>query len=278
MLTGENGELYLMQFGRAKWIGLASGWLSVFSLCLDANAAETSQAAPPAPTPASTASGVKSVAETGNNRGFLFYPSAPPAGKMRFSLGATYDFIDPAVMYGMNIRFPQLALDFQDSLGKGFLFKAHINSMLITTEALVGIGYNWRGAGPWSVGGALNAGLFMGKLGGFGFDALVLGAEYRPELTVGYDLGDVALSLRGSLILIGPERARVGELWGGFQDSSLFVGHSEILYVENTTKSGSVWYFGAGAMTTRAHYAFWVLFPDSPSLYTYPRVVAGYEY
>jgi hypothetical protein len=51
-----------------------------------------------------------------------------------------------------------------------------------------------------------------------------------------------------------------------------------MLYAENTTKSGSVWYFGAGAMTTRAHYAFWVLFPDSPSLYTYPRVVAGYEY
>ena len=267
-----------MLLGRVKIIGLAIALASALALCPSAHAAETGQSAPPAPAPASTPQGVKSVETVGKERGFLFYPSAPPAGKMRFSLGATYDFIDPAVMYGMNIRFPQLALDFQDSLGKGFQFKAHINSMLITTEALVGVGYNWRGDGPWSVGGAFSAGLFMGKLGGFGFDALVLGAEYRPELTVGYDLGDIALSLRGSLILIGPERARVGELWGGFQDSSLFVGHSEILYVENTTKSGSVWYFGAGAMTTRAHYAFWVLFPDSPALYTYPRVVAGYEY
>ena len=197
---------------------------------------------------------------------------------MRFSLGATYDAIDPAVMYGMSIRFPQLALDFQDALGKGFLFKAHINTMLITNEALVGVGYNWKGAGPWSFGGAFSAGVFLGKLGHLGFDALTIGAEYRPELTVGYDLGAVALSLRGSLILIGPERARVGDLWGGFDNNNVFTGHSEILYVENTTRSGSVWYFGAGAMTTRAHYAFWLLFPDSPGLYTYPRVVAGYEY
>jgi len=267
-----------MLLGRVKFIGLAIALASAFALCPVAHAAETGQSAPPAPAPASAPRGVKSVEEVANTRGFLFYPSAPPAGKMRFSLGATYDAIDPAVMYGMSIRFPQLALDFQDSLGKGFLFKAHINTMLITNEALVGLAYNWHGAGPWSFGAAVNAGMFLGKLGQLGFDALTIGVEYRPELTVGYSLGDIALSLRGSLILIGPEQARVGELWGGFDNPNLFTGHSEILYVENTTRSGSVWYFGAGAMTTRAHYAFWVLFPDSPSLYTYPRVVAGYEY
>jgi hypothetical protein len=261
-----------MLLGRAKFISLAIAWSSAFALCPSANAAETGKPAAKAP------SGVQSVEQVASQRGFLYYPSAPPAGKMRFSLGATYDAIDPAVMYGMSIRFPQLALDFQDSLGKGFLFKAHINSMLITNEVLVGLAYNWQGPGPWSFGAAVNAGMFLGKLGQLGFDALTIGAEYRPELTVGYSLGDIALSLRGSLILIGPERARVGELWGGFDNPNLFTGHSEILYVENTTRSGSVWYFGAGAMTTRAHYAFWVLFPYSPALYTYPRVVAGYEY
>ncbi len=164
-----------MLFGRAKWMGLAIGLAGVLALCPAATAAETAQPAAPA------SSGVKSVEEVANQKGFLYYPSAPPAGKMRFSLGATYDAIDPAVMYGMSIRFPQLALDFQDSLGKGFLFKAHINSMLITNEALVGIGYNWHGSGPWSFGGAISAGLFLGKLGKFGFDALTIGAEYRPE-------------------------------------------------------------------------------------------------
>jgi hypothetical protein len=77
---------------------------------------------------------------------------------------------------------------------------------------------------------------------------------------------------------MGPERANVGGVWGGLDNSSAFVGHSEMLYVENPTRSRSVWYFGAGVLTTRAYYAFWVLFPDSPGLYTYPRIVAGYEY
>ncbi|HYQ30438.1 MAG TPA: hypothetical protein VER04_24580, partial [Polyangiaceae bacterium] len=145
---------------------MAIGLWSAFALCRSADAAETAK--PPAPAP----SGVKSVEEIANQKGFLYYPSAPPAGKMRFSLGATYDAIDPAVMYGMSVRFPQLVLDYQDSLGKGFLFKAHINTMLVTNEALVGIGYNWHGAGPWSVGAAVSAGVFLGKLDGFGFDAM----------------------------------------------------------------------------------------------------------
>ncbi|HYQ02140.1 MAG TPA: hypothetical protein VER96_25875, partial [Polyangiaceae bacterium] len=261
---------------------------SAFALCRSANAAEAAQSAttvtvagavnPAASSETAAPRSVKRVEEVASQKGFLYYPSAPPAGRMRFSLGATYDAIDPATMYGMSFRFPQLALDFQDSLGSGFLFKAHINTMIITNEALVGVGYNWNCGGPWSVGAAVNAGVFLGKLSGFGFDALTIAGEYRPELTVGYSMGDIALSLRGSVILMGPERARVGDLWGGFDNPNLFAGHSEILYVENTTRGNSVWYFGAGAMTTRAHYAFWLLFPDSPSLYTYPRVVAGYEY
>lgn len=277
-----------MRFGRTKYLGLAIGLASAFAFCPSAKAAEAAQSAttvavagtvnPSAKAETAAPRGVKSVDQVASEKGFLYYPAAPPAGRMRFSLGATYDAIDPAVMYGMSIRFPQLALDFQDSLGGGFLFKAHINTMVITNEALVGVGYNWKGAGPWSVGAAVNAGIFVGKLSGLGFDALTIAGEYRPELTVGYSLGDIALSVRGSLIFMGPERARVGDLWGGFDNPNLFAGHSEILYVENTTRSGSVWYFGAGAMTTRAHYAFWLLFPDSPSLYTYPRVVAGYEY
>lgn len=275
-----------MRFGRTKYLGLAIGFASAFALCRSANAAEAAQSATAvsvaanqsASAESAPASGVRSVEKIAAERGFLYYPGAPPAGAMRFSLGATYDAIDPAVMYGMSIRFPQLALDFQDSLGKGFLFKAHINSMLITNEFLVGVGYNWHAGGPWSVGAALNAGVFLGKFAHLGFDAMTIGAEYRPELTVGYSLGDVALSLRGSLIFIGPERARVGDLWGGFDNNNPFTGHSEMLFVENTTRGNSVWYFGAGAMTTRAHYAFWLLFPDSPGLYTYPRVVAGYEY
>ena len=209
-------------------------------------------------------------------RGFSFYPSRPRLGGFRFAIGAFYDAIDPSVMYGFNVRVPQLTLDARYGLGRGWSLKGHLNSMLVTTELLFGGSYAVR-AGDWSLEGTASVGIYAGKLAHFAFDALFLSPEYRPELTIGYDFGHIAVSLRGSLLLMGPERVRVGDVWGGLDNASLFAGHSEMLFVENTTRSDSVWYFGLGAMTTRSYYALWVLLPDSPGLFTYPRVVAGYE-
>jgi hypothetical protein len=226
-----------------------------------------------------------SVEKVQSSHGLLFYPSVPEkAGTFRFALGASYDALDPEVMYGMTVRFPQLTLDGVDWLGGGWSFKSHLNTMLVMNELLVGAGYAWH-AQPLSVELAFSAGVYLGTVGAIvgssgvaGFNALFVSPEYRPELTLGWDFGKIAVSLRGTLLLMGPMRAKVGSVWGGFDNANAFAGHSEMLYVENTTRGSSVWYFGAGAMTTRAYYALWVLFPDSPSLYTYPRLVVGYEY
>jgi hypothetical protein len=217
------------------------------------------------------------VARIASNKGFIFFPSTPKRGAFRLGLGAFYDAIDPAVMYGLEFRFPQVTVDARFGLGSGWSLKGHFNSMFVTTELLLGGSYAWRSE-RWALEASASVGIYVGKMGGFGFDAMMLSPEYRPELSVGYDFGKIAVSLRGSVLLMGPERVRVGEVWGGLDNSQLFAGHSETIYVENTTATGSAWYFGLGAMTTRAYYAMWLLFPDSPALYTYPRVVAGYEF
>ena len=214
-------------------------------------------------------------AETG--QGFIFHPSMPSLGGFRFAVGGLYDAVDPDVVYGFSLRVPQLTLDARYGLGAGFSLQGHLNSMFVANELLLGASYAW-GKEPWSIEASLNAGVYFGKLANFGFDAALVSPEYRPELTFGYDFGTVALSLRGSAIFMGPEQARVGEIWGGLDNASLFVGHGEMIYVENVTSGGGVWYFGLGAMTTRAYYQFWLLFPDSPALFTYARTVAGYEF
>jgi len=217
------------------------------------------------------------VAHLASHKGLEYFPSTPKLGAFRLALGAYYDAIDPAVMYGMSFRYPQVTLDARFGLGSGWSLKGHLNSMFVSTEFLLGGSYAWRSE-RWAVEASASVGIYVGKLAQGAFDAIMLSPEYRPELTVGYDFGKIAVSLRGSLLLMGPERVRVGEVWGGLDNSSLFAGHSETVYVENTTSSGSVWYFGLGSLTTRAYYAMWLLFPDSPSLYTYPRVLAGYEF
>jgi hypothetical protein len=210
-------------------------------------------------------------------RGFLFYPSRPRAQAFRIGIGAFYDAIDPAVMYGFTVRTPQFTVDARYGLGDGWSLKGHFNTMLVTTEMLLGGSYTWQ-AKRWSLEAAASAGAYYGMLNQGAFDAALISAEFRPELALGYDFGNIALSLRGSLLVMGPERVRIGGIWAGLDNSNAFVGHSEMLYVENTTESHGIWYFGLGAMTTRSYYQFWVLFPDTPGLYTYPRMVAGYEF
>ncbi|HEX5099593.1 MAG TPA: hypothetical protein VFV94_08845 [Polyangiaceae bacterium] len=239
----------------------------------------------PAPAPAADkAAALNAPPDAGLSRiqevakkGFTFFPSIQDPGRFRIAVGAYYDAIDPAVVYGMNVRVPQVSVDARLGLGDGWSLKAHLNSMYITTELLLGASYAGH-FGNWSLEGTFTAGVYLGKLDSGGFDVVLLSPEYRPELALGYELGKVALTLRGSVMLMGPETVRVGDTWGGLDNSHAFVGHSEMLFVENTTQSNSVWYFGVGSMTTRAYYAMWLLFPDSPALFTYPRVVAGYEF
>jgi|RhiMethySRZTD1v2_1073278.scaffolds.fasta_scaffold07952_5 hypothetical protein len=217
------------------------------------------------------------VREAALGQGFVFHPSTTPVNAFRFGLGGLYDAIDPQVMYGIQVRVPQFTADARYGLGAGWSIKGHFNSMYVTNELLLGPAYSWRG-GRWSIEGAASVGVYFGKLASFDFDAALISPEYRPEVAVGYDFGNIAVTARGSVLLMGPNRARVGDIWGGLDNSNLFVGHSEMIYVENPTGSGGVWYFGLGAMTTRAYYQFWVLFPDSPALFTYARTVAGYEF
>src|SRR6185295_19514012 len=181
-------------------------------------------------------------------KGFTFFPSVQDPGAFRFTLGAYYDAIDPSVVYGFNVRVPQVSLDARYGLGSGWSLKGHFNSMFITTELLLGASYAWHPAGRWSLEATFTAGAYLGKLGSAGFDVVLLSPEYRPELALGYELGTVALTLRGSVMLMGPETLRVGDSWGGLDNSNAFVGHSEMLFVENTTESNGVWYFGVGSM------------------------------
>jgi len=247
-----------------------------------ANARATSTFEPGSPFDAPPAAPALPPAEAAvhgvqTGKGFLYHPSLPRLGAFRIGVGGFYDAVDPLVMYGFNVRIPHLSVDARYGLGSGFSLKGHFNTMVVTTELLVGGSYAWE-SGGWSLEAAASVGVYFGKLANFGFDALMIAPQYRPELTIGYDLGGVALSLRGTLLLMGPERARVGELWGGLDNSNAFAGHGEMLMVENTTKSGGVWYFGIGAFTTRAYYQLWLLFPDSPELFTYARAMAGYEF
>ena len=70
-----------------------------------------------------------SVSAQAQGQGFAFYPSTTQPGAFRLALGAYYDAIDPAVMYGMNFRLPQFSMDARYGLGQGWSLKGHLNTI-----------------------------------------------------------------------------------------------------------------------------------------------------
>ena len=243
---------------------LACGWL----LARDAPADAPVDSATEETTP---------VVRQAEGRGLLFFPSRPRSNAARLGIGGHYDAVDHQVVYGLSPRIPQFTMDGRLGLGKGWSLTGHLNTLLVVNELLAGGAWAER-HGQWAFEAGAEVGVYLGRLNSFGFDALFVAPQYRPHVSVGYDAGKMAISLRGELILLGPERVRVGSVWGGLDNARLFTGHSEMLRVENTTTTDGVWYFGLGVLTTRAYYQVWLLFPDSPALFTYPRAVAGYEF
>lgn len=215
--------------------------------------------------------------QAAEKKGFVFYPSVQRSMAFRLAVGASYDAIDPGVLASVHANVPKLTVDARAGLGRGWSIKAHLNSKLLISELLLGASYAWR-AGTWSLEGTFSAGGYLGTLRELDFDVRFTSCEYRPELSVGHAFSDMALTARGTLFLMGPRVMHVAGIAGQFDDSDALVGHSEMLLVENTTAANAVWYLGAGAMTARAYYSFWLPFPDAPGFYTYPRVVAGYEF
>lgn len=264
-------------FTGALVVGFAATIVSRASAETAATGAAASAQPPTAAPPGAPPEKDSPVEKQQKGRGFAFHPSRPQLNAFRLGLGLLFDAVDPSVMYGFTTRVPQITLDARYGLGAGWSLTGHLNTMLVNNELLLGGAYGWE-AGRWSFDVAFSAGVYYGSLGYLAFDSQFIAGEYRPEVGIGFDFGDIALTVRGNLILMAPLRVRVGEVWAGLDNADAFTGHSEMIYVENTTRSAGVWYFGLGAMTTRSYYQMWILFPDQPSFYTYPRTVVGYEF
>ncbi|HWO14847.1 MAG TPA: hypothetical protein VNN80_35330, partial [Polyangiaceae bacterium] len=123
-----------------------------------------------------TAPPESAVARQAVGRGFAYHPSTPPLHAFRLALGGYWDAIDPQVMYGYQLRLPQVSLDARYGLGKGFSLGGHFNSMFVLNELTVGGRYARR-FDRWSIEGALSVGVYLGKLAQFGFDALLVAPE-----------------------------------------------------------------------------------------------------
>jgi hypothetical protein len=207
----------------------------------------------------------------------IFHPLAPSFARGRFALGMQFDAVDPSVVYGMEPRVPQFTFDGKFGLGKSWSLEGHVNTLVVANEILVGVGHS-IGEAPVRLELALLAGMSLGFLNNFGFEATYFAPQLRPQVTLGFESFDTFFSLQGALMLGYPHTASVGDVTAQLDVPGPLLGVSGLLCVENRIPNHGVWYFGGGVVSARAFYQIWLLFPDAPGFTTYPRLVAGYEF
>jgi hypothetical protein len=199
-------------------------------------------------------------------------------GDVSVGLGGVLDAVDPRAAAGATVRVPQFTADGRFGLGHGWSVVAHLNTILAINELDVGASWAFPIAGNLRGLVQLQAGMFLGMLGQFGFDSHLIVPQYRPLVGVSLPMGTIRWSLRTEVVFAGPYFAEVGDTATRLATPPPVANWNVTLIMENLMKNDRLWYVGLGIMGSTASYQNWLLFPDTKRYDYYPRLSVGYEF
>jgi len=218
-------------------------------------------------------------------------PDAPPAprdsifdaghgnrAEVTVAVGGLVDALDPRAAAGAALRVPQFTSDVRFGLGQGWSALLHLNTIFAINELNLGLSRAFPIYGPLRGLVQFQTGLFVGALGGLGFDSRVVAPEFRPLVGVSLPWDSMRWSLRGELVFAGPYIARLGAATDSLSTPPPLANWNVALIMENLMRNGRLWYAGLVLMGSTASYQNWLLFPDTSYYDYYPRIVGGYEF
>jgi hypothetical protein len=210
-------------------------------------------------------------------RGLLFYPEGPGAGKDRWAIGGLWQVA------------PMFTANYRRGLGAGFTFDAALMTIILYNQLGVGAEWSTR-AGPFSLGLMLHTNLFFGALGKAfvqtnSFDATGWGVLIDPGVKAGLQVTkDAWLTLAVEGYWTVYQASNLGGLVLS-PDSASWTGGGATLVVEYSPKRTGVIYYGVSLYHTATNYPFWFNVEASPTgepfnskKVWYLGVLAGYEF
>ena len=199
-------------------------------------------------------------------------------GDVSVAIGGLVDATDPRAAAGATIRLPQFTSDARFGLGKGWSAAVHLNTILAINELDLGVSYAFPLLGDLRGLLQFQAGVFVGMLGSFGFQSLVVAPQFRPLVGVSLPTGSLRWSLRGEVLFSGPYFATLGDTSSTLATPPPVANWNVGLMLENLMQNDRLWYAGLVLMASTAVYQNWLLFPDTSRYDYYPRVMGGYEF
>jgi len=171
-------------------------------------------------------------------------------------------------------RWPSWDVDVFMGLPANFVANGKVTTQFINWHFQVGA--KWQYAITDELRTYLGAdwAYFVGGVGAGGFDNSNRSTFFYPNLSVGYDFGPLALTLKGELNYLLSKQDRAGEIVVS-NSKNVFNGFTTALYLEQPFWGETQFILAFRANYLKFVYQNWLLFPTTDTFYFVPEFILG---
>jgi len=199
------------------------------------------------------------------------FPGLMKPYEWRLSLGyASIKMPTDVYLEAAAARFPLIKFGAVMGLPANFLLDGKVNTELVTNEFLLGARWVYAFDKHWHVDVGYSIAYLYGQLKQFNYDSKIKGWTSYPSAAIGYDFGNLALTLRGAFSLINSLQSTSGTTTVDFAiergNGFYYRVTLEQRFWKNTT-------IGIGFQLNymRFYYPEWLMFPTFDRYYWIPE-------
>jgi hypothetical protein len=181
------------------------------------------------------------------------------------------DFVEEASDF---FKAPLFGYSAVYGLPKNFGLDANLRTNIITWQFSLGAKWNYT-INRFSFAVGYDLAFMLGQLKKFGFDSRVNAWISYPNLTIGYELNDVALSLKGEAMIITFYKEYADDIEVG-RDKNLYSGFALSAVVEQPFWKNTYFTLSLKLNYVKFYYPTWAAYSRFDRYYWIPELVMGF--
>jgi hypothetical protein len=213
----------------------------------------------------------------GTTPGTLHYPLSITPKQFKTEFAVSFSRIpEDVVEEAASIRWPLFTLEAHYGLPENFILNGRINTLIITNHLLLGGKWVYSPYERVHLSVGYDIAYWFGQLKQYGFNNTAHGWINYPNLTVGYDFGKVALSVKGELNIVTSMTSYADDIEVS-TNKNFFNGGSFTFYIEQPLWKNTTVSLAYRANFLKFYYPEWLLFPTINQFYFIPELEVGFR-
>ncbi len=204
----------------------------------------------------------------------LYHPQEVPDGAWWNSAGFTAVSPPVEITEELQVRWP--AFDYHTLYGLPSGFSLDGRAAVQVLQNRLSAGPRWGSTvGPVSFSVGYDQAFWFGFLDVGGFDSKAHGWEGSPNLSLGYRIGDVAMTLKGEALIEYSIQTYQGDLEVS-TNTNRFIGWAFTFAMEQPFYKDQYLTLGFRAMYSKFYWETWSLFATFDRYLFYPEIIVGF--